>query len=422
MVELALYHPSGGFYEGGGRAGRGGADFITSPEVGPLFGAVLARALDSWWVALGSPDPFLVVEAGAGTGTLAAAILSAGLPAAMRYVAVERSAALRAVAADRLAGRADVVGDLPPGPFDGVVLANELLDNLPFRLLQRTGDTSGRQDDQIRHQFADPHRTGDTSGRQDDQFRHPFGWADPQRTGDTSGRQDDQFRHPFGWADSHPSDTSGRQDDEIRHQFARTLATGDTSGRQDDQIRHRLGWAEVFVDGNLAEVLLPAESSEAEADRLAPNAPAGARIPLQGQAHHWVADAVGRLRRGRVVVVDYADTTPSMAGRPWTEWVRTYRGHGRAGHPLDALGSADITCEVAVDQLPPPTSDRSQADFLRAHGIDDLASAARVEWQARAHIGDLRALRARSRATEAAAVTDPSGLGAFRVLEWEVPG
>ena len=68
VMELALYHPVGGFYEGGGRAGRGGADFITSPEVGGLFGAVMARALESWWEALGRPDPFLVVEAGAGRG------------------------------------------------------------------------------------------------------------------------------------------------------------------------------------------------------------------------------------------------------------------------------------------------------------------------------------------------------------------
>ncbi len=357
VVELALYHPSAGFYEGRGRAGRGGADFITSPEVGGLFGAVVARALGSWWADLGRPDPFVVVEAGAGTGTLAASILAAGLPPAMRYLAVERSAALRAVAAERLAGRAEVVGDMPGGPFEGVVLANELLDNLPFRLLERTGDTSGRQDAPDRHQFAGTHPTGDTSGRQDAPDRHQFGWA------------------------------------------------------------------EVFVDADLAEMLRPvAAGVVAAADRLAPEAPVGARIPLQPTARDWVAAAVGGLRRGRVVAVDYADTTASMATRPWTDWVRTYRGHGRAGRPLDDLGSADITCVVALDQLPAPTHDRAQADFLRAHGIDDLVDAARLEWTERAHIGDLQALKSRSRVTEASALTDPSGLGAFRVLEWEVPG
>jgi SAM-dependent MidA family methyltransferase len=58
FMNMALYGPEG-FYNSGGRAGRRG-DFITSPEVGPLFGAVLARALDAWWVEMGSPDDFRV--------------------------------------------------------------------------------------------------------------------------------------------------------------------------------------------------------------------------------------------------------------------------------------------------------------------------------------------------------------------------
>ena len=50
-MRLALYG-EGGFYTTGGRAGRRGGDFITSPEVGPLFGTVIARALDAWWKEL----------------------------------------------------------------------------------------------------------------------------------------------------------------------------------------------------------------------------------------------------------------------------------------------------------------------------------------------------------------------------------
>jgi len=122
-------------------------------------------------------------------------------------------------------------------------------------------------------------------------------------------------------------------------------------------------------------------------------------------------------------VVDYADTTPSMARRPWTEWVRTYRAHGRGGHPLAGLGDQDITCEVAVDQLGGvrrPARDRSQAEFLAAHGIGPLVDEARRSWHERAAIADLAALAARSRVTEAAALLDDNGLGAFRVLEWEV--
>ncbi|MDP8937798.1 MAG: SAM-dependent methyltransferase, partial [Actinomycetota bacterium] len=64
----------------------------------------MAGAVDTWWRDLGSPDPFVVVEAGAGTGALAASVLAArpDCSAALRYVLVERSAALRRRQADRL--------------------------------------------------------------------------------------------------------------------------------------------------------------------------------------------------------------------------------------------------------------------------------------------------------------------------------
>ena len=59
-MHLALYG-DGGFYSGSGRAGRRG-DFLTSPEVGPLFGNVVANAIDAAWTKLGSPDGFQIVE------------------------------------------------------------------------------------------------------------------------------------------------------------------------------------------------------------------------------------------------------------------------------------------------------------------------------------------------------------------------
>ena len=130
-MRLALYG-EGGFYTTGGRAGRRGGDFITSPEVGPLFGTVIARALDAWWKELGSPNQFDVVECGAGPGTLARSILAAQpeCASAMQYVAVELSASQRALHPQGVESRET----MPDGPINGVILANELLDNLPFRL------------------------------------------------------------------------------------------------------------------------------------------------------------------------------------------------------------------------------------------------------------------------------------------------
>ena len=131
FMDLALYSENG-FYTKTGRAGRRGGDFITSPEVGPLFGAVLARALDAWWKELGSPSQFDVVECGAGPGTLARSILAAQPECAhaLHYVAVEVSASQRAMHPQGVESRET----MPDGPITGVVLANELLDNLPFRL------------------------------------------------------------------------------------------------------------------------------------------------------------------------------------------------------------------------------------------------------------------------------------------------
>ena len=154
FVERALYDPERGFYETGGRAGRSEGDFVTSPEVGPLFGAVLGRALDGWWDARGRPDPFVVHEHGAGPGTLARTVLvdPPACAPALRWVLIERSAAQRDLHAAHLphvgapggdawddAGAGPLVASAPTPPAGPahVVVANELLDNLPFDLYER---------------------------------------------------------------------------------------------------------------------------------------------------------------------------------------------------------------------------------------------------------------------------------------------
>src|SRR3954470_14646994 len=257
-MDRALYGPHG-FYERGGQAGRGG-DFITSPEVGPLFAAVLARAL--------GPDVRSGIEFGGGVGTLARDILA--VRPDLDYVIVERSSSLRAVAAEH----APVAARMPDGGVD-VVIANELLDNLPFDLFE--------------------YRAGE--------------WL------------------------------------EVR------IAEGD-------------------------EVLVAADAELIR--QLVPEPTEGARVPLQREAMSWLAEV--RQRAGRVIAIDYCDTTPSMAARPWPEWLRTYRSHDHGHAPHQDPGSQDITTEVAVDQLAlvaPPTRDRSQAEFLKTHGIDELVEEAR---------------------------------------------
>jgi SAM-dependent MidA family methyltransferase len=192
-------------------------------------------------------------------------------------------------------------------------------------------------------------------------------------------------------------------------------------------------WWEVRVDlgeargpappAAFVQVLVPLEGERADLlDRLAPDPATGARVPLQDAARAWLRDALGVAgSRGRVVVVDYVATTAGLAGRPQDQWVRTYRGHRHGAGMLENLGQQDVTCEVAVDQLATvkrPLLDRSQAEWLRAWGIDELVAEGRAEWTEHAHVGDLAAITARSRISESDALLDPAGLGGFRVLEW----
>ncbi|MFM1790122.1 MAG: hypothetical protein RLZZ526_449, partial [Actinomycetota bacterium] len=135
FMNLALYGANG-FYTSGGHAGRRG-DFITSPEVGPLFGAVLARMIDAEWRRQGEPASFTVVDAGAGPGTLCRGILSAepACSRALQLIAVESSAAQREMHPVGIVS----MGRMPERIEHGVIIANELLDNLPFALWVHDG-------------------------------------------------------------------------------------------------------------------------------------------------------------------------------------------------------------------------------------------------------------------------------------------
>ena len=355
FVELALYG-EGGFFTRGQGAGRAGRDFVTSPEVGTLFGTLVARSVDGWWRAADAPDPFLVIEAGAGRGRLAADVLAAppDCASALRYVLVERSSGLRAAQRELLTvepfedalgpmmrddedapvpvtGMGPIVtalDDLPAVPLAGVVLANELLDNLPFRVVERRAGT----------------------------------W----------------------W--------------EVR----------------------------VAADGDeLVESVVPATSELAvEADLVVADAPDGARVPVPTALVTWLRACDVALPRGRLVIIDYTATGAELVERGEVGWLRTYREHGRGVAPLAAPGEQDVTADVPTEFLVHAAGrvglhlerDVTQAGWLRELGLDDLVDEARREWDARAHVGDLEAVRHRSRVTEGAALVDPSGLGAHRVL------
>ncbi|MEC7292575.1 MAG: hypothetical protein VXV73_03655, partial [Actinomycetota bacterium] len=101
----------------------------------------------------------------------------------------------------------------------------------------------------------------------------------------------------------------------------------------------------------------------------------------------------------------------------------TYQQHEVATHPLKDIGQSDITSDVDISQLArvvPPTSIRTQAQWLRDLGLESLVEKSKQQWKMHAHNPDLTALEARSAIGESEALTDLTGLGSFKVLEWSV--
>jgi SAM-dependent MidA family methyltransferase len=152
FMEVALYDRDAGFYARERTPLGSSGDFYTAPHVHPLFGRTLAERVRTVRRALGRGRPFRVVEVGPGDGTLAETVLAAlgrapeGVEGA-EYLLVDRSPSMRQVALERVeaAGHASGIpvrladSVAADGPFEGVVLANELLDALPARRLEWTG-------------------------------------------------------------------------------------------------------------------------------------------------------------------------------------------------------------------------------------------------------------------------------------------
>jgi SAM-dependent MidA family methyltransferase len=142
FMNLALYEPGLGYYARGaalfGALPDSGSDFVTAPELSPLFGAALARQVQQVLDAIGGG---MLLEFGAGSGALAEQLLSALGERIRGYRIVELSGPLRARQRERLARFGARVGwlDRWPDRFEGVVLGNEVLDAMPVKLLHWDG-------------------------------------------------------------------------------------------------------------------------------------------------------------------------------------------------------------------------------------------------------------------------------------------
>jgi SAM-dependent MidA family methyltransferase len=163
FMEMALYEPRLGYYcSQRTQVGREG-DYLTSPEVSPLFGAMIGRQLHEMWDSLGRPGRFQVVEAGAGSGRLCLDILrwaartSRPLAGAIDYVLIDASPAMverqkRTLADDSLSDSVRWSEAMPRGVV-GCILSNELLDAIPVHRVALEGGT-------LRETYVESHEGG----------------------------------------------------------------------------------------------------------------------------------------------------------------------------------------------------------------------------------------------------------------------
>lgn len=145
-MELALYAPGLGYYSGGnrviGKDPADGSDFVTAPELTPMFGQALARQIEQALDATGTDQ---VWEFGAGTGALAEQLLGELGDRIQRYTIVDLSGTLRERQHARLAAshpeqvRKVVWADSLPDELQGVIVGNEVLDAMPVHLMAWNG-------------------------------------------------------------------------------------------------------------------------------------------------------------------------------------------------------------------------------------------------------------------------------------------
>ncbi|MBG7608952.1 MAG: SAM-dependent methyltransferase [Verrucomicrobia bacterium] len=148
FLDLALYHPTLGYYaRTDSQVGKKG-DFYTSVSVGPLFGKLLARRFLDWWEGNGKPTSWRILEIGAHDGKLAVDILttlreiSSEASETLEYAISEPLPRLRKAQRERLtpiAKRlhlASSLSELSSSPLPGIAFGNEILDALPFHLVE----------------------------------------------------------------------------------------------------------------------------------------------------------------------------------------------------------------------------------------------------------------------------------------------
>jgi SAM-dependent MidA family methyltransferase len=380
----ALYDPEHGFFSTGELRSTKAGDFLTSPEVSPLFGETLAAFVESERQRVGSTGVdgdlappareasvrgegaaadgggkgalFHLVEVGAGSGSLLKPLLNT-LTTPVEVWAVEASPMARAALA--------VVVSPYPGPFGAAVLS-------------------------------------------------PQGGG---RTGEGGSPRDSGSRVLSSFDELPDHLTGVILANELLDNLPVAIA-----------VRTEVGWRERWVGADGVQLVLvdaPARPEVVEwCDRFAGRCPVDGFVEVQMAAAKWLATAFGKLDHGALLLIDYGDTAENLEPRRTEGTLRTYRAHHRGPHPLDAPGEIDITSDVnftalraLATELGAEVENHRQDEFLSSLGLRDrLSELRRRELDLARHGDPLERLKVRSLKNEAETLLNPRGLGDFRVL------
>ncbi|MGE5333378.1 MAG: class I SAM-dependent methyltransferase, partial [Nitrososphaerota archaeon] len=375
FMAVALYHPTLGYYAGGGSdrepVGWEG-DYFTSGDLHPLWGESIARQLHQMWQLMGQPARFDVVEPGAGRGLLARDVWGWALrhapdwAATLRYTLADRApkdTPLRTLRESRLAAElvrlgvpdgatrwADDLDDaLPEDGITGCVISNELADALPVHILEK-------REGALREVYVDV---------------------------------------DMG---------AGR--------FVERLGASSTPQVASYLDEYHVPWRS-YPDSWRAEVCL--------------------------EARAWMRRVAAGVRRGFVLTIDYGDTARRLYTRDRRRGtLAVYSQHQFGERPLAQPGSQDITAHVNFSALVQAGRESglrlsgltTQAAFLTALGVREriasLSGPQRPDIPTGTAVADSQVayLRRISQRNALNALLSPAGLGGFKVLVQQrgVPG
>jgi SAM-dependent MidA family methyltransferase len=372
FMAVALYHPTYGYYVGGGEGrepvGWEG-DYFTSGDLHPLWGESIARQLHQMWDLLGRPERFDVIESGSGRGLLARDIWGWALQhapewaEALRYTLDDRAptgTSLHAAREERLRAELARLGApehaltwaagldeaLPAAGITGCLVSNELIDALPVHIVEKHGDA-------LSEIYVD---VDEEQGRFVER-------AGPPSTPEVAAYLDD-YHVPW------------------------------------------LG----FPDGWRAEVCL--------------------------EARGWMRRVAAGIQRGFVLTIDYGDTARRLYTRDRRRGtLAVYSQHQFGERPLAQPGAQDLTAHVNFSALIQTGRENglrmagltAQAAFLTALGLRKRMAALSAPAIGRGGVignSQLDQLRRISERNALAALLNPAGLGGFKVLIQQrgVPG